>query len=49
MSHLVAGYPTTQLALTAARALVKGGAQTVRQFKLPAQRFWNTVIKHLTV
>ncbi|MBO4546681.1 MAG: tryptophan synthase subunit alpha, partial [Treponema sp.] len=26
MSHLVAGYPTDELSLTAARALVEGGA-----------------------
>lgn len=34
MSHLVAGYPTTQLALTAARALVKGGAD-ILEIQLP--------------
>ena len=34
MSHLVAGYPTTALALTAARALVKGGAD-ILEIQLP--------------
>ena len=34
MSHLVAGYPTTELALTAARALVKGGAD-ILEIQLP--------------
>lgn len=34
MSHLVAGYPTTDLALTAARALVKGGAD-ILEIQLP--------------
>ena len=34
MSHLVAGYPTTQLALTAARALVKGGTD-ILEIQLP--------------
>ena len=29
MSHLVAGYPTNELALTAARPLIKGGADEV--------------------
>lgn len=34
MSHLVAGYPTTDIALTAARALVKGGAD-ILEIQLP--------------
>jgi len=34
MSHLVAGYPTDELALTAARALVKGGAD-ILEIQLP--------------
>ena len=34
MSHLVAGYPTDSLALTAARALVKGGAD-ILEIQLP--------------
>ena len=34
MSHLVAGYPTDQLALTAARALVAGGAD-ILEIQLP--------------
>ena len=34
MSHLVAGYPTTELALTAARSLVKGGAD-ILEIQLP--------------
>ena len=34
MSHLVAGYPTNELALTAARALVKGGAD-ILEIQLP--------------
>ena len=34
MSHLVAGYPTTDLALTAARSLVKGGAD-ILEIQLP--------------
>ncbi len=34
MSHLIAGYPTTDLALTAARALVKGGAD-ILEIQLP--------------
>ena len=34
MSHLVAGYPTTELALTAARALGKGGAD-ILEIQLP--------------
>ena len=34
MSHLVAGYPTDELALTAARALVKGGAE-ILEIQLP--------------
>ena len=34
MSHLVAGYPTTELALCAARALVKGGAD-ILEIQLP--------------
>ncbi len=34
MSHLVAGYPNTDLALTAARALVKGGAD-ILEIQLP--------------
>lgn len=34
MSHLVAGYPTTDLALAAARALVKGGAD-ILEIQLP--------------
>lgn len=34
MSHLVAGYPTDELALTAARALVEGGAD-ILEIQLP--------------
>ena len=34
MSHLVAGYPTDQLALTAARSLIKGGAD-ILEIQLP--------------
>ena len=34
MSHLVAGYPTDELALTAARALVNGGAD-ILEIQLP--------------
>ena len=34
MSHLVAGYPTDALALTAARALIKGGAD-ILEIQLP--------------
>ena len=34
MAHLVAGYPTNDLALTAARALVKGGAD-ILEIQLP--------------
>ena len=34
MSHLVAGYPTSDLALSAARALVKGGAD-ILEIQLP--------------
>ncbi|WP_407428526.1 tryptophan synthase subunit alpha [Treponema sp.] len=34
MSHLVAGYPTNELALTAARALIKGGAD-ILEIQLP--------------
>ena len=34
MSHLIAGYPNTELALTAARALVKGGAD-ILEIQLP--------------
>lgn len=34
MSHLVAGYPTDEIALTAARALVKGGA-SILEVQLP--------------
>ncbi|MBP5752599.1 MAG: tryptophan synthase subunit alpha, partial [Treponema sp.] len=34
MSHLVAGYPTTELALTAARSLIKGGAD-ILEIQLP--------------
>ena len=34
MSHLVAGYPTTELSLEAARALVKGGAE-ILEIQLP--------------
>jgi len=34
MSHLVAGYPTDELALTAARALVSGGAD-ILEIQLP--------------
>lgn len=34
MSHLVAGYPTDELAITAARALVKGGA-SILEIQLP--------------
>ena len=34
MSHLVAGYPTNETALTAARALVKGGAD-ILEIQLP--------------
>lgn len=34
MSHLIAGYPTKELALTAARALVKGGAD-ILEIQLP--------------
>ena len=34
MSHLVAGYPTDELALTAARALIKGGAD-ILEIQLP--------------
>jgi len=34
MSHLVAGYPTDQLAFTAARALVEGGAD-ILEIQLP--------------
>lgn len=34
MSHLVAGYPTDELSLTAARALVKGGAH-ILEIQLP--------------
>ena len=34
MSHLVAGYPTDELALTAARSLVKGGAD-ILEIQLP--------------
>lgn len=34
MSHLVAGYPTDELALTAARALIKGGAD-ILEVQLP--------------
>jgi len=34
MSHLVAGYPTDEIALTAARALVKGGAD-ILEIQLP--------------
>jgi len=34
MSHLVAGYPTNELALTAARSLVKGGAD-ILEIQLP--------------
>ncbi len=34
MSHLVAGYPTTEIALNAARALVKGGAD-ILEIQLP--------------
>ena len=34
MSHLVAGYPTDELALTAARALVSGGADML-EIQLP--------------
>lgn len=34
MSHLVAGYPTDQLALTAARSLIKGGADII-EIQLP--------------
>src|SRR5574344_2855872 len=34
MSHLVAGYPTDDIALTAARALVKGGA-SILEVQLP--------------
>ena len=58
MSHLVAGYPTTELALTAARSLIKGGAdilessfhlatpaQTVLQFRRPAQKSWSVATR----
>ena len=34
MSHLVAGYPTDELAFTAARALVDGGAD-ILEIQLP--------------
>ena len=34
MSHLVAGYPTTEIALNAARSLVKGGAD-ILEIQLP--------------
>lgn len=34
MSHLVAGYPTDQVALTAARSLIKGGAD-ILEIQLP--------------
>ena len=34
MAHLVAGYPTNELALTAARALIKGGAD-ILEIQLP--------------
>ncbi|MBQ0039065.1 MAG: tryptophan synthase subunit alpha [Treponema sp.] len=34
MSHLVAGYPTDELSLTAARALIKGGAD-ILEIQLP--------------
>jgi len=34
MSHLVAGYPTDELALTAARALIRGGAD-ILEIQLP--------------
>ena len=34
MSHLVAGYPTDEIALTAARALIKGGAD-ILEIQLP--------------
>lgn len=34
MSHMVAGYPTDQLALTAARSLIKGGAD-ILEIQLP--------------
>ena len=34
MSHLVAGYPTDELALTAARSLIKGGAD-ILEIQLP--------------
>lgn len=34
MSHLIAGYPTTELALIAARSLVKGGAD-ILEIQLP--------------
>lgn len=34
MSHLVAGYPTEQIALTAARALIKGGTD-ILEIQLP--------------
>ena len=34
MSHLIAGYPNTELALTAARALIKGGAD-ILEIQLP--------------
>ena len=34
MSHLVAGYPTNELALTAARSLIKGGAD-ILEIQLP--------------
>ena len=34
MSHLVAGYPTTELSLEAARALIKGGAD-ILEIQLP--------------
>ena len=48
MSHLVAGYPTDELSLTAARALVAGGATDeqlaeVRSLARDAQFYWDFV------